>query len=426
MSRDSSPGHPSLEIFVPFWGDPVQLYDAVDSIRAQTDPSWTAIVVDDCYPDPSVAENFAAETDPRIRYLRNTTNLGIAGNFQQCLDLASGDLVMFMGCDDLLHPSFTARARAGLERFPDAALYQPGVRVVDDAGRPAEPLADRVKRWLAPRVDTPTLLAGQSLATSLLHGNWLYWPSLVFRTERLRHHSFRQTCRSSSTSPSSWSSSPTVLPWCLTRRRPSPTAATRPACPELVFATEAGSPTTDGSSPRRASRCGRWAGHGPHGPRAHVGPRGCTACRWHLALCAPVTSPGCVPRSATPSDPRDVDVRCQEITEPPARLAAPSVGAVPRKRCADAPRLCVPHAESLNGRISRLGLMRGRAASVVVARASLPGQRDGRRRRRAGRNSGAEQDDPRWRAAGPQHPTCPRPLRPGAGGAGDRPVGEGG
>ena len=71
-------------------------------------------------------------------------------------------------------------------------LYQPGVRVVDDRGRPAEPLADRIKRWLAPTVDTPTLLAGQSLATSLLHGNWLYWPSLVFRTERLRQHRFRQ------------------------------------------------------------------------------------------------------------------------------------------------------------------------------------------------------------------------------------------
>jgi glycosyltransferase involved in cell wall biosynthesis len=192
MSSDYSAGRPSLEIFVPFWGDPVQLYDALDSIRAQTDPSWTAIVVDDCYPDPSVGESFAAETDPRIRYLRNTTNLGIAANFQQCLDLASGDLVMFMGCDDLLHPDFTARARAGFERFPDASMYQPGVRVVDDAGRPAEPLADRVKRWLAPRVDTPTVLAGQSLATSLLHGNWLYWPSLVFRTERLRQHRFRQ------------------------------------------------------------------------------------------------------------------------------------------------------------------------------------------------------------------------------------------
>ena len=54
------------------------------------------------------------------------------------------------------------------------------------------PLADRVKRWLAPTVDTPTLVAGESLATSLLHGNWLYWPSLVFRTERLRQHTFRQ------------------------------------------------------------------------------------------------------------------------------------------------------------------------------------------------------------------------------------------
>src|ERR1700754_4143015 len=78
-----------IEIFVPFWGDPELLYATVESVRAQTDPEWSLVVVDDCYPDPAVALHFAAETDPRIRYLRNETNLGITDNYARCRELAS-------------------------------------------------------------------------------------------------------------------------------------------------------------------------------------------------------------------------------------------------------------------------------------------------------------------------------------------------
>ena len=36
-----------------------------------------------------------------------------------------------------------------------------------------------------------TELSGEKLVTGLLHGNWLYWPSLVFRREELRTVEFR-------------------------------------------------------------------------------------------------------------------------------------------------------------------------------------------------------------------------------------------
>jgi glycosyltransferase involved in cell wall biosynthesis len=182
----------TLELLIPYWGDPQRLFATIESIRAQSDPHWTVTVVDDCYPDASVAEHFAREPDPRIRYERNETNLGIAANWQRCLELASGDTLMFMGCDDLLEPGFVARVRELVERHPEADIIQPGVRVIDERGRPATTLADRVKAWLRPSVSAPTVLAGEDLAASLLRGNWLYWPSLVFRTERVKQHEFRR------------------------------------------------------------------------------------------------------------------------------------------------------------------------------------------------------------------------------------------
>ena len=86
--RDAVTDDAPLDVFIPYWGDPGLLYATVESVRAQTDPRWRATVVDDCYPDPSVAEHFAAEDDPRIRYLRNEQNLGITANYDRCRELA--------------------------------------------------------------------------------------------------------------------------------------------------------------------------------------------------------------------------------------------------------------------------------------------------------------------------------------------------
>lgn len=180
-----------LEILLPFWGEPRYLYEAVASVQAQTDPDWRLVVVDDHYPDTTVAEFFADLDDPRVRYLRNESNLGIAANFERCRRLATGDLVVFLGCDDVLHPTFVARAHAVLADFPGAAMLQPGVQVIDGTGARVHPVADRTKDLLRPRASGPRELAGEDLATSLLRGNWLYWPSLVFRREWIAERTFR-------------------------------------------------------------------------------------------------------------------------------------------------------------------------------------------------------------------------------------------
>ena len=134
-----------IEVFVPFWGEPDLLYATVESVKAQTDGGWTMVVVDDCYPDPSVAEHFASETDERIVYLRNETNLGITEQLSALPGMASRELMMFMGCDDLMHPSFIATVRAAAAAHPRAAVVQVGVEVVDGDGSPVLPLGDKVK-----------------------------------------------------------------------------------------------------------------------------------------------------------------------------------------------------------------------------------------------------------------------------------------
>lgn len=183
----------AIDVALPYYGDIDLMKQAVLSVLGQQFTDWRLLVVDDGYPDPEPARWFAEDiTDPRVRYERNTTNLGANGNYRKCLELVTAPLVVVMGADDVMLPNFLQLALASFARFEQAAIVQCGVAVVDEHGRLVRPLADRVKEYFTPTVDGPTMLAGEELAASVLRANWTYFPSLVWRTERMRRIGFRQ------------------------------------------------------------------------------------------------------------------------------------------------------------------------------------------------------------------------------------------
>jgi hypothetical protein len=178
---------------VPYYGDVPLMQAAVRSVQAQDGGDWRLTVVDDGR-EPGVPEWFAGLGDPRVRYLRNPRNHGVTGNFNACVELARAPHTVLMGCDDLMLPGYLQTVRRALRRSPGAAMVQPGVQVVDAGGRPCRTLTDTAKKRLyAPaRVRrAPALLGGEELAVSLLRGNWLYFPSVCWRTDALRRHPFR-------------------------------------------------------------------------------------------------------------------------------------------------------------------------------------------------------------------------------------------
>lgn len=180
-----------LGILVPYAGSSALLRETVASVLSQDDDHWTLLVVEDGPQDPTVGPWLRNLNDPRVRHLVNRSNLGVAGNFQRCLDLADEDYVAFIGCDDRLLPGFVSSARRGLASFPDVDLVQPGVRVIDADGSPAMPLGDRVKSLLA-RVSSDEVRSGEDLLTTLMLGNWTYFPAMCWRRELVASHGFRQ------------------------------------------------------------------------------------------------------------------------------------------------------------------------------------------------------------------------------------------
>jgi len=181
-----------VDVMLPAFGDGPLLRETVASVRDQSDPRWRLTVVDDGPLDPDLAAWFAGLDPPRIRYLHNPVNLGINRNFQRCVDLAEAGLVVLVGADDRMLAGYVSAVTAAAEVFPQAAMVQPGVRVIDGDGRPVRPLGDRVKSLLAMRVAGTRLVGGEELACSLLRANWMYFPAVAFRRSWLQRYGFRE------------------------------------------------------------------------------------------------------------------------------------------------------------------------------------------------------------------------------------------
>lgn len=182
----------SFDILLPFYGDMAYMKAAVNSVRGQDDRTWRLQVLDDCNPDASIGRWLEELEDPRIEYQRSATNLGIDRAFQRVLDMASADYIVFLGCDDIMLPNYISSMRRLVDGHPEAVMFQPGVDVIDENGKPSRGLAERVKEILRPGGGHRVTLSGESLAVSLLRGNWTYFPAMCWRREPVQEVGFRK------------------------------------------------------------------------------------------------------------------------------------------------------------------------------------------------------------------------------------------
>jgi glycosyltransferase involved in cell wall biosynthesis len=181
----------ALDIALPFYGDVAFMKQTVQSILNQTDPNWRLVVVDDGYPDDTIPSWFESLRDERIEYQRNVKNLGANGNFQKCLGLLSADYCLVMGADDLLEPNFVERINELIASNPAISMIHPGVKVIDENNEYISTRSDQIKRGIRESQRHSKVLSGEPLARSLMKGNWMYFPSIVWKTKTIQEIGFR-------------------------------------------------------------------------------------------------------------------------------------------------------------------------------------------------------------------------------------------
>lgn len=156
---------PHVSVTIPCYNHAAFLGRAIQSILDQSHPDFDVLVVDDASSDDSFEVARGFEHDPRVRCLRNESNLGLAGNWNRCLELARGPLVMVMASDDGLDPDYLGRVSRIFVEHPDLGLVYAPVRIVDERDGILEPGAPRQPRLLRAGDDAVSALICGGIGT---------------------------------------------------------------------------------------------------------------------------------------------------------------------------------------------------------------------------------------------------------------------
>lgn len=102
-----------ISICIPTYNGEAFLRECLDSCLAQTFRAAEIIICDDGSTDgtPGIIEEYAQQHS-HIRFYKNPANLGLVGNWNRCLELASGSWIKFLFQDDAMAPGC-------LQRFVD-------------------------------------------------------------------------------------------------------------------------------------------------------------------------------------------------------------------------------------------------------------------------------------------------------------------
>lgn len=176
-----------VDVLLPYWGDFSLLKKAVDSVLAQTEQDWRLFIIDDCYPSDEARKYYSNFPDKRVTFYRHKENFGLVKNYNFAINQATASYCVIMGSDDIMLPTYLETA---LSKINSADCYHPGVEVIDEKDKVYQPTVDRIKKFIRPK--RSGIHTGESVATSLCHGNWTYFPAILWKTSTLKKYKFDQ------------------------------------------------------------------------------------------------------------------------------------------------------------------------------------------------------------------------------------------
>lgn len=187
---------PAITFAIPYHRGLHYLERAVASVIGQTRTDWTCTVVDDHGPEPDeAAALIAGFADPRIHYVRNERNLGLAGNWNHALTFADAPLVTLLHSDDRLRPGYAEAVVRAHARHPDCAAVYTRARVVGPEDEPTFSFPDRIKRVIEPRATDDVEISGEAGLERLLRGQFIFCPTLCYRLAALPDSPFSDRWR---------------------------------------------------------------------------------------------------------------------------------------------------------------------------------------------------------------------------------------
>lgn len=125
---------PLVSVCIPAYNNAAYISETITSILGQTYQNLELVICDDKSKDNTV-EVIRSFEDQRIRLFCNEKNLGMSGNWNNCLSRCSGEFVKLVCADDMLAPDCLEKEVAALVKHPQAVMAESDTRLVDLDGK---------------------------------------------------------------------------------------------------------------------------------------------------------------------------------------------------------------------------------------------------------------------------------------------------
>ncbi|MEP6512763.1 MAG: glycosyltransferase family A protein [Parafilimonas sp.] len=113
---------PKVSILIPTYNYAHYLDEAIQSVIKQTYKDFELIIIDDHSKDNTDEVIQKYLTDSRVSYFKNKNNLGLVGNWNECLAHARGEYIKFLCADDKFCPLLLEKFVTVMEQFPNVSL----------------------------------------------------------------------------------------------------------------------------------------------------------------------------------------------------------------------------------------------------------------------------------------------------------------
>lgn len=169
---------PFLSVGIPTYNGAAFIKESVQSVLAQSYCDYELIIVDDSSIDNTV-EIVKSFSDPRIKVFQNEKRLGLAPNWNRCIELSSGEFINIFHQDDVMLPQNLERKTRFLLDNPTAGFVYSSAIEFDETGLCV------MAGWIASNAKQDTFYKkGEELFRKLIYWhNIICCPGVIARRE---------------------------------------------------------------------------------------------------------------------------------------------------------------------------------------------------------------------------------------------------
>ena len=167
---------PRVTVLMPVYNGEKYLREAIDSILRQTFTDFEFLIINDGSTDWSV-EIIESYQDSRIRLVHNEKNIKLIATLNKGIDLARGEYMARMDCDDVSFPVRLERQIAIMDSSPEIGVCGTWAKVIDENGN--------IK-------GTIRTLTGKSIKRMCWRPSPFVHPTVMVRTALLRENRYNE------------------------------------------------------------------------------------------------------------------------------------------------------------------------------------------------------------------------------------------